>query len=167
MSKLEESKKYGIHSKLLKMVGNWKGIYKVWFEPDSDALESEVYGNIKPILNNMFILHDYQNTIDNQTVSGLAIYGCALKHNDLQSAWIDSFHNGTSIMFSTAKNKNNVFDVMGHYTGADENDIWGWRTVIEMPTDDKLLITMYNVFPEIDGNPSFEAKAVEFDYTRI
>lgn len=166
MSKLEQSKKTGIHSKLLKMVGNWKGDYKVWLEPDGKPYESEVSGSIKPVLKDMFVLHEYENTLDGEPVYGMAIYGCFLKHNDLQSAWIDSFHNGTSIMFSTAKNKNDVFDVMGHYTGADENDIWGWRTVIEMPSDDKLLITMYNVFPEMDGNPSFEAKAVEFDYKR-
>gem|GEM_PF-6341969 len=36
-----------------------------------------------------------------------------------------------------------------------------------MPDDNSLLITMYNVFPEMDGNPSFEAKAVEFNYKRV
>ncbi|HRE41739.1 MAG TPA: DUF1579 family protein [Ignavibacteria bacterium] len=167
MSKLEESKKNGIHSKLLKMTGNWKGSYKLWLEPDADAMESEVSGTIKPIMKDMFILHEYENKIEDQDVYGMAIYGCFLKHNELQSAWVDTFHNGTSIMYSKAKNKNDEYDVLGHYTGADENDLWGWRTTIEMPDDNSLLITMYNVFPEMDGNPSFEAKAVEFNYKRV
>lgn len=39
---------------------------------------------------------------------------------------------------------------------------WGWRTEIEQPDDDRLVIVMTNISP--DGE---EAKAVEVEYTRV
>jgi hypothetical protein len=79
-----------------------------------------------------------------------------------EAAWVDSGHNGTAIMFSESEpTQTGPVNVLGTYGGHDGGETWGWRTELEFPQDDRLLITMYNITPQ-----GQEAKAVEFDYAR-
>jgi hypothetical protein len=50
-----------------------------------------------------------------------------------------------------------TFSVLGHY-GVPP---WGWRTQVEFPSPDRLLITHFNITPQ-----GGESKAVEIDYRR-
>lgn len=160
--KFEESKSSGIHKDLLKMVGNWHGTAKVYFEPPVIADESPVTGTITPILDGRFLLHEYKGAMQGKSLSGLVIFGYDLNTQKFQSAWIDSYHNGTGIMFSESEKSPTNNSVLGSYSsGGDDPEIWGWRTEMEINGDDQLIIKAYNISPVGE-----EMIAVETIYNR-
>lgn len=161
--KLETSKLTGKHFLLHKLAGEWEGISKTWFEPDKVADESAISGTMRPILDGRFILHEYRGSFGEKALEGIAIYGFNLELGKFQSAWVDSFHNGTAIMFSEGKRQDDAFSMLGSYfyvaPGVEQQ--WGWRTEIEIVSDDQVKIIAYNISPEGD-----ESKATETVYNR-
>ena len=160
--KLDRSKKDGAHALLARMVGNWKGTSKLWFEPDQLAEETPINGTLKLVLDGMHLLHEYEGTTMGKRQTGLAIHSYSLAEQRWQTAWIDSFHNGSRILFSesSADPAPHRPNVMGHYPAPPDPN-WGWRTTLDLRADDHLVITHYNVDP--DG---MEGKAIEIDYRR-
>jgi len=161
LDKFEISKTSGIHYQLSLLEGNWEGTTKTWFEADQLGDESPMQGNMKLILDGRFILYEYNGTLAGKTFDGIAMIGYSFSKDKFQSAWIDSFHMGTGIMFSEGKNPDKLFSVLGNYGGGDMPEPWGWRTEIELPDRDTMLITAYNIAPSGE-----EAKATETVYKR-
>jgi hypothetical protein len=161
---LDYSKTSGAHLQLARLAGEWKGTTTVWFEPDKFADQSPVKGTMRLILDGGFILHEYKGSFGGTPLEGMAIFGYHLETGKYQTAWIDSFHNGTAVMFSESKRGADRFNVLGSYEYVTpEVDVkWGWRTELEMVSDDELRITSYNITPE-----GVEAKATETIYKRI
>jgi hypothetical protein len=166
---LKEQLEDGSHGFLNALVGAWQGTARTWFKPDELADESPISGTIRAALGGRFVIHEYQGSLQGKQLAGLAIHGY---HNDLQrfeTAWIDSFHNGTAIMMSvgesgvmsTGVSGAREASVLGHYS-APGSEPWGWRTTLSMPDRDHLIITHYNITPE-----GQEARAVEITYTRV
>lgn len=164
-SKLELSQKSGIHSLLLKMAGDWAGTAKTWFEPGKLADESIMKGSIRPVLNGMFILHEYKGSLQGNHFEGISIYGYNLNDDKFQCTNIDSFHNGTAIMMQNGKEGSDKLSATGHYNyklSTEETQTWGWRTQLELTDDNSLIITIYNITPQGE-----EAKGVEINYKRL
>ena len=167
--KFKASLQNGQHAFLKSLEGNYKGITKVWFEPGVLGDESPCTGTLKPVLGNRFLLHEYSGSLQGNPVEGIAIYGCSLGDEKLQTAWVDSFHNGTAIMFSENNETTNGFSVLGHYgpsslvnyEGQEKELRWGWRTVISRESE-KVIITMYNIAPG-----GMDEKAVETVYEKV
>ncbi len=159
--KLETSIKEGAHYQLAKLAGKWKGTTKVWFEPHVLADESAVEGEIVSVLNGMFVQHSYKGSLEGKPLEGIMIIGYSLQFARYNCAWIDSFHNGTNIMFSEQFNSVGI-SFTGKYGSDIPSEQWGWKTEITMPSEDDLIITMFNLSPEGE-----EAKAVETIYRRI
>ena len=157
--KLNKSLENGTHRFLNDLTGKYKGITNVWFEPGILADTSECSGEIRPVLDGKFVLHEYHASIQGKPLEGIAIYGCSLGDEKLQSAWVDTFHNGTAIMFSENELNPGGYSVLGQY---GKEPKWGWRTQIEKKDNGTVVITMFNITPE--GQSS---KAVETIYEKV
>ncbi len=161
--KFETSIEEGIHARLNKMAGNWEGVARTWFQPDVIADESPVSGTIRPVLGGRFLLHEYEGSFAGKPLQGMVIYGYDLNTGSFQSAWIDSFHMGTGIMFSQQVKTEGDFSVYGSYQALmpEGQQEWGWRTDLELEDENTLVITAYNITPE-----GTETKATEIIYKR-
>ena len=162
--KLENSKTSGVHHQLSRLAGEWEGTSKTWFEPTVVADESPVRGTMRLLLDGRFILHEYTGSFTGKPLQGLNIFGYHLGLKKFQTAWIDSFHNDTALMFSEGTRGSEAFKVLGGFTyiTPEEEQQWGWRTEVEILSDDEVLITAYNISPEGE-----ESKATELRYKRI
>ena len=162
--KFEVSKTSGVHFQLSRLVGEWEGSSKTWFEPTAVADESPVRGSMRLVLDGRFILHEYSGSFAGKPLQGMTIFGYHLGLKKFQSALIDSFHNDTALMFSEGMRGSEDFKVLGSYAYVtpEAEQHWGWRTELEILSDDEVLITAYNISPAGE-----EAKATELRYKRI
>lgn len=159
---LEASLQAGHHADLARLSGGWSGTVKVWFEPGQLISEGAVRGRIRGVLGGLFVIHEYEAKYMDETEHGVALHGYDLDASRYESAWIDSFHTGTQIMFSRGVPKATLHAVTGSYGNENEGETAGWRTEIELKSPDRLLIQMFNVTPQ-----GRESLAVEFDYRRV
>ena len=162
--KLENSKASGVHKALHRLVGNWQGIAKTWFDPAKVEDESAISGTIRPVLDGNFVLHEYKSSFKGKPLEGMALIGYHLDLQQYQCAWVDSFHNGSAIMFSQGKRGDGDMNVLGSYAYVtpETEQHWGWRTQMEMVSDNELVITAYNISPEGE-----ETKATETIYKKV
>jgi hypothetical protein len=158
---LAASKAAGEHGELSKLVGTWQGTSRVWFEPGKLGEEARIEGSIRAVLDGRFVLHEYHSQLMGQPQHGIAIIGYHLDEQRYESAWIDSGHMGTAIMFATSEGVASGVGLLGHYGDGAGGPSWGWRTQIELKSPDRLLITAYNISPAGE-----EAKATEIAYRR-
>ena len=152
----------GGHRRLAGLIGEWEGTFRLWFQPDHLACEAPQRGTIRGILDGRFLLHEYRTRFDDEPIEGVAIYGLHLDENAYESAWVESFGTGTSIMFSSGPASADHFNALGSYGDGQGGPRWDWRTEIEQPDADQLIITMTNISPQGEA-----AKAVEVRYQRV
>lgn len=161
--KFEESVQSGKHYDLNLLVGKWKGTNRVWFSEDELVDESVMEGTIRAVLNGRFIIHEYTGTFQGKPIEGVCMIGYDLAQKKFQSAWVDSFHMSTGMMFSEGDPVSNEMMVLGSYLSMGEiTEEWKWRTTIDLVSENEMIITMYNISPGGD-----EVKAVETKYTRV
>jgi len=146
------------------LIGTWEGTSKVWFEPDVVADESPCKGTIRQGVNNNSVIHEYEGAMQGKPLKGLAIYTVNPKTGECQAAWIDGFHMSAGILFSEGGSGGGGikggFKALGSFGSPGEK--WGWRTEIEMPDQNKLIITAYLIMPQGE-----EQKATETILNRI
>jgi hypothetical protein len=150
------------HPHLAALVGKWHGMTSTWFQPDQLADESLWQAEFKLVLGGRFLLYDYQGSMQGEPLEGVALLGYNPQRQRYEMAWVDTFHNGSAIMFMHGGEKDGAFNVLGSFpTGPDSPD-WGWRTEIHPQENGELVITHYGITPE-----SLEWKGVETIYTKF
>lgn len=160
--KFEESKEKGFHSHFSKISGNWKGSSKVWFEPGEPIDSAEMKATFNVLLEGRFLELNYESTFQGKPLEGKMIFGAYMKLNRFEVSWIDSFHTGTAIMFSFGEMKSENLNVLTEYpVGENNQQMWGWRTEMEIKNPDHVVIRAYNIIPG-----EAEALAVEYDLKR-
>lgn len=152
----------GIHQRLARMAGDWQGDFRLWFAPGDPAGEAPQRGTIRSILGGRFLLHEYESSFQGEPIAGVAIYGYHLDEGAYESAWVESFGTGTSILCSREQSGDPRLSVLGSYGDGQGGPRWGWRTEIDQPDDEHLVITMTNISPAGEA-----VKAVETRYTRV
>lgn len=162
--KLNDSKLTGPHFQLSRLVGEWKGTTKTWFDPSKLEDESPINGTMRLVLDGRFIMHEYQSSFGDKSLSGISIFGYDLNTQKFQCAWMDTFHNGTAIMFSKGNKGDEIINVLGSYAyiTPETEQHWGWRTTLEIISDSEIVITAYNISPE-----GQETKATETNYSKL
>lgn len=149
------------HHFLAQLAGHWKGVSKLWMEPDNLANEAELVGTIQLVLDGRFALFLYQSSIDGEAQHGMFTFGYNTTLERYEASWLDSFHNNTAIMFCEGNAKERGFFVLGSFPDPAGGPDWGWRTEVELIDHDHLLITAYNISPE-----GGEAKATQAELER-
>jgi hypothetical protein len=91
----------------------------------------------------------------------MILLGYDVKEGTATGAWVDSWHQSSKVMaFQGTIESTGTIDLRGSYEAPPGPD-WGWRIVINAPSDDNLKLVMYNLSPEGE-----EELAVEANYKR-
>jgi hypothetical protein len=137
------------------MVGDWRGTYRLWLEPEELHSESETAATVSAVFGGRLVAYRYTWSERGADQEGEMLLA-APEGQGLQASWIDSWHNGNGIMFCQPAGGTAV---VGEYGTAPE--VWRWRTEIDMPSRDALVVTAWNITPA-----GVEAKATEAIYSR-
>jgi hypothetical protein len=135
------------------LVGEWSGTYRLWLEPGELRTEGPTRCTGRSMLEGRFVALDYDWTDRDEPQRGSMLLGCT-DEGTWQMAWVDTWHNGTSIMFCDGGPDP---DVLGSYGPTHER--WGWRTRFDLVRPDGFVITAWNVTPTGE-----ETKATEATY---
>ena len=135
---------------LAALEGSWKGTTKTFMEPYERNDESAWSGRISLLFDGRFAMHEYDGEIQSNKLSGKAIIGYNISRGRWEIAWVDSFHTGGAIMFSTGGAWEGgamecSFVVLGSYPDPSGGPDWGWRTEVRVESRDKIVITHFNI----------------------
>jgi hypothetical protein len=147
---------------LRKLLGQWEGECRTWFEPDQLADESPIAGEFTGVLEGRFVRHVYTGSMQGNPRHGEELIAFNKMAQAFQTTWIDDFHMNYGILISQGEALERGFSVRGDYEVGNGQPAWGWRTAYEFVDDDHLTITAYNIM-----SGEAEAKAVEIKYRRV
>jgi hypothetical protein len=147
--------------RLLQLAGEWRGRStlqdpEMGLQPDT----SESTLMVSPLLDGRFVRMDYTWSYHGKPQSGSMLIGSRTKTGAASVHWIDSWHNGESVMACEGAETDGGIDVRGSYAAPPGPD-WGWRIAITANASGSLAIVMHNISPEGREQP-----AVEGQYSR-
>lgn len=134
-------------ARLLPLAGKWRGVSRVWFEPDKLAGEHPMELEASTLLGDRFVQFDYRTQLSGKPVEGRITVGHYPDRKRWEMHLIDSFHMGRGQLFCVGDSTDSGFSVLGHYPDGQDGPDWGWRTELAIPGPDAFTITAYNVEP--------------------
>jgi hypothetical protein len=148
-------------SSLASLVGNWRGLNRLWLSPTDPVRESETTCTVAPAAQGQFLTFQYTWSDEGAPQDGLLLIGYKAQSQVVQAVWIDSWHTheGTMLCEGTVGAQGGV-SLHGTYAAPPGPD-WGWQIEI-IPQDDNLFdLVMHNITPQ-----GKVALAVEARYVR-
>ena len=135
------------HERLAKLAGSWTGVVRTWLDPTKPPAENEFTASAKLVLGGRFLRIEYRHALDGTPIAGELIVAFEREEERWSTAWVDSFHTGSAILFSTGVPRTDGISVFGEYF-VKGHPRWGWRTNIHDDRPGELIVRMYNVSPE-------------------
>src|SRR5215204_6237804 len=97
------------------LVGSWEGTCRTWFTPGKLADESQVKGEIRPILDGRLVRHAYEGTMLGKPRHGEETIVFSSFAKRFQVSWLDDFHMKDGILFSAGEASERGFTVEGKW----------------------------------------------------
>jgi len=96
----------------------------------------------------------YTSTFKGKPIDGKLTISYDAKFKEYLMTWIDSFHNSNRILQLTSGRGTELdtISASGDYP-ADETVFWGWRIEVLPQGEKGLVITHFNIPPEVEGIP--------------
>lgn len=148
--------------RILPLAGSWRGVSRVWFEPDKLADECPVELEATVLLGDRFLQFEYRTHLQGKPVEGRITVGHYPDRKRWEMHLIDSFHMGRGQLFCVGDSTDKGFRVLGHYPDGQGGPDWGWRTELTITGPDAFSLTAYNVEPA-----GAEARATEMVLERV
>ncbi len=137
-------------ARVLSLVGRWRGVSRVWFEPGKLAGEDPVEGDLSLLHGGRFAELSYRTSLKDKSIEGRITMGYYGDRRRWEVLMIDSFHMGRGQLFSVGDSTDHGFDVLGHYPDGQGGPDWGWRTELVVAGPDAFALTAFNVMPTGD-----------------
>ena len=143
--------------RLAALVGEWEGESRTWFSPGDAPRESRWTTRRRPIMGGRFVLEEYSSSLDGDPFEGIVLYGWDLAEKKHFAVWVDTFHMSSGPMHSTgAEVPSALLNVIGTYKAGEQ--VWGWRTVIEVASPGEQVVTAYNISPAGQEDKAIETR---------
>lgn len=143
-----------------RLVGRWRGVNRLWLSPEEPPSESGVTASMELPAGPRFLALRYGWELDGRPQAGLLLLGPGAAEDEVEAAWIDSFHQSGRMMPCRGRAGGGNLSVTGTYPAPPGPD-WGWRLELRAPGEDDCELVMTNISP--DGE---EALAVRMELTR-
>jgi hypothetical protein len=135
---------------MLRAAGEWAGTNDLVLGEGGAPLRTAATACVTAVLLGRFVRVDYTWSYEGQPQEGMMLIGYQPKAGLVTMDWADTMHNGRRVMHCVGGAAGDgTLEVKGSYPAPPGPD-WGWRTVITPSASggEKLVITMYNIWPE-------------------
>lgn len=134
------------------IAGTWAGTYELWLDPAAAPERFDTGLEARRRADGRAVTIDYDWSRGADSHSGTIVL--VLGDDGVSMAFTDSFHSGRTIMQCSGSDPRR-WSALGTYDAMEQT--WGWRTQVEQPSDDELLIQAWNVEP--DGTEHLATRA--------
>jgi hypothetical protein len=147
-------------SSLAGLVGNWRGLNRLWLSSAAQVRESETTCVVAAAAQGEFLTFQYTWSDEGTPQDGLLLVGYETQSKTVRAVWIDSWHLHDQYMLCTGTaGAQGSISLQGTYAASPGPD-WGWQIEIT-PQDDNLFdLVMRNVSPQGKADLAVEARYV-------
>jgi hypothetical protein len=147
-------------SSLVGLVGNWRGLNRLWLSSAAPVRESETTCIVAPAAQGEFLTFQYTWADEGALQDGLLLVGYEVQSQAVKAVWIDSWHMHDQYMLCTGlTGPQGAISLLGRYAAPPGPD-WGWRIEITPQNEDLFDLVMRNVSPQGKSDLAVEARYV-------
>lgn len=148
------------HELLKKFDGKWDAVVKEWTDPSAPPKESKGSSANQLMFDGRFVHSMFSGEMMGKKFQGVSVMGYDKAKQQYSSVWMDSM--STCIFVTYGSVKDGKLELAGEMDDPVMKTKCKMREVIEFPSDDKQIFSMYMTDPA-SGQ---EMKCLEITYTR-
>lgn len=147
-------------SSLAGLVGNWRGLNRLWLSSAAPVRESETTCVVAAAAQGEFLTFQYTWSDEGAPQDGLLLVGYEAETQAVRAVWIDSWHLHDRFMLcSGTVAAGGAVTLQGVYAAPPGPD-WGWRIQIAPQNENLFDLVMHNLSPEGKADLAVEARYV-------